>query len=460
MDKQVAMSELGHQSFKVYFEPLDAQDNAIHWITNRTDTIFSTLNARPVARPEGMFACRIKGEVAGRKPCVRLLLADPFADLRIISPLSIPVEDNKFDYTYYTHQPEVKILIKWEEYIENCWLEVPVFIEPGENEVIIEEDSVLLKIKQGTSANVEWAELQGKKEQAREAAGINPLIKELESFPDSALYTSQASRLYERLNKLFENEEFTEEMAAERNAILEQINALEKSKSLYAPKYYDLMDELNRREAIVNRDFIQEIAKEPSFANLYALHKSIQMNIQRENDDFLKEYAVYHKHFASKWGRHPIGQHLENLVQSRLQMKAGEPYKSYYAEDFAGRRVSISEQIKGKWALIDLWASWCGPCRTKGRQMIPIYEHYKDLGFTIVGIARERKLSDAQEALKIEKYPWLQLVELNDKNQIWLKHGIENGGGATFLIDDRGIIFAIDPTVEEIRQILEKHLKK
>ena len=460
MDKQVSMPESGCRNFKIYFEPLDTQDKAIHWIENGKDTIFSTLNVRPVALQRDTYSCRIKGEVKGEKPCVRLLLADPFEDMRITPPLSIPVKDNKFDYTYYTNQPEVKNLIQWEEYCNGSWHEHPVFMEAGENEVIIEEDSWLMQIKRGTPANVEWTELQNKKEQEREAAGINTLINESESFPDSALYTPEASLLYERLNELYENEVLTEEMAVERNAIYEQINTLGKSKSLYSERYYDLIDEINSRGEIINQRVIQDIAKQPSLANLYTLHKSIQMHIQQQNDEYLKEYKIYRKNFANKWGKHPIGQQLESIVQSQLQIKVGQPYKNYYAEDFTGKRVSIGEQIKGKWALIDLWASWCGPCRTKGRQMIPVYEQYKDLGFTIVGIARERKLSDVQEALKKEKYPWMQLVEINDKNQIWLKHGTEYAGGSTFLINDKGIIVAIDPTADEVLKILEKQLKK
>ena len=460
MDKQVFMPESGCRSFKIYFEPLDIQDKAIHWIENGKDTVFSTLNIRPVARPKGMFSCRIKGEVAGNKPCVRLLLADPFEDMRIISPLSIPVKDNKFDYTYYTNQPEVKKLIQWEEYSNGRWYNHPVFMEAGENEVIIEEKSRFLKIKQGTPANVDWVELENKRQQEREAAGINQLNKELASIPESERFSSEGKKLYERVMVLNKNKDFTDEIAAEQKAIFEKISTLEKSKSLYSKKYYDLMDEINSRGKKVNQRFFQYIAQQPSLPNLYALYESIQMHIQQQNDEYLKEYEIYRKNFAKKWGKSSIGQHLESMVKAQLQMKVGQPYKNYNAEDFTGKRVSISEQIKGKWALIDLWASWCGPCRAKGRQMIPVYEQYKGSGFTIVGIARETKISDVQQALKKEKYPWMQLVEINDKNKIWLKHGIENAGGATFLIDDKGIIVAINPKADEVKKILEKQLKK
>ena len=113
-------------------------------------------------------------------------------------------------------------------------------------------------------------------------------------------------------------------------------------------------------------------------------------------------------------------------------MKVGSKYPDYVLEDLNGLRVSIGKIIKGKWALIDLWASWCGSCRSFSRILIPLYHKYKDRGFIIVGIAREKSVNDVLCALALEKYPWMQFVELEDKNSIWLKHGIENAGVVFF----------------------------
>jgi len=91
--------------------------------------------------------------------------------------------------------------------------------------------------------------------------------------------------------------------------------------------------------------------------------------------------------------------------------------------------------------------------------MIPVYEAYKDKGFTIVGIARESNLTDGVNAAKKDKYPWLNLIELKDKGKIWEKYGVDNSAGASFLVDKNGIILAIDPTDKEVTAILEKLLK-
>ena len=89
--------------------------------------------------------------------------------------------------------------------------------------------------------------------------------------------------------------------------------------------------------------------------------------------------------------------------------------------------------------------------------MIPVYEEFRDKGFVVIGVARERDSSAAAEAaVKLDKYQWENLVELNDAEQIWVKYGIGNAAGSDFLIDENGIIVAINPTIDEIRDFLKQ----
>jgi thiol-disulfide isomerase/thioredoxin len=126
------------------------------------------------------------------------------------------------------------------------------------------------------------------------------------------------------------------------------------------------------------------------------------------------------------------------------------------AEDADGKEVNLSELIKGKVALVHLWASWCGPCRRHGMEMIPLYEAYKDKGFTVVGIAREQKKESMLNARNRDNYPWTDLLEMNDKNGIWTKFGIGNAGGGEFLVDAEGNFLAVKTSPEEVREILHR----
>ena len=90
--------------------------------------------------------------------------------------------------------------------------------------------------------------------------------------------------------------------------------------------------------------------------------------------------------------------------------------------------------------------------------MIPLYESYKDKGFTIVGIAREKKREHMEHALAKDGYPWLNLLEINDANRIWEKYGVGNAGGIMVLVDRDGTILAVHPTSEDVERILKERL--
>ena len=147
------------------------------------------------------------------------------------------------------------------------------------------------------------------------------------------------------------------------------------------------------------------------------------------------------------------------LVDGFHNIRPGGHYVDFEAPDLEGCKVKLSDVIKGKVAIIDLWASWCMPCRAKAKAMLPLYEKYKDRGFEIVGVAREFKNTDRmKQAIKQDGYPWLQLVELDDGYQIWTRYMLGNAGGGVFVVDRDGKILAVNPKPEEVQKILEQKL--
>lgn len=175
-----------------------------------------------------------------------------------------------------------------------------------------------------------------------------------------------------------------------------------------------------------------------------------------ELDDRLT--AAYDR-LAALFPNHPYTQLGRTLIDGFNMVKPGGRYVEFEAPDLNGNMVNITDQIRGKVALIDLWASWCAPCRKKAKTMIPLYEEYRDRGFVVVGVAREFKNTDnLLTAIEKDGYPWLQLVEMDDSRQIWTRYMLGNAGGGVFLIDRDGTILAVNPTAEQVREVLQERL--
>ena len=181
---------------------------------------------------------------------------------------------------------------------------------------------------------------------------------------------------------------------------------------------------------------------------------------ERFSDDSVavREVAsIYDDVYAGKFPGFHLSEYMK-LWRASQSVKVGGHYIDFTAPDLAGNDHTLSEKIEGKVALIDFWASWCGPCRRLSKSMIPVYEKYKDRGFTIVGVARERDAEAMRKAIGRDKYPWLNLIELNDRIKLWNNYGMR-GGGNKFLVDRDGTILAIDPKPEKLEAILKEKLK-
>ena len=207
----------------------------------------------------------------------------------------------------------------------------------------------------------------------------------------------------------------------------------------------------------------EEGCKHPLLWKLYDVLDAIQ--VLKHSDayaDFDKSQyeqclTIYHDTLINYYPGHPVHEQIA-YTEATYRLQPGKPYIDYNVRNTDGKLVPISTLIQGKVALIDLWASWCGPCRQHSIAMIPIYKRYKDKGFTVVAIAREKKAEAMQKAMEHDGYPWSSLLELNDENQVWRKNGADNAGGAMFLIDRDGTILSTSTDAEELEPIIKKAL--
>ena len=148
---------------------------------------------------------------------------------------------------------------------------------------------------------------------------------------------------------------------------------------------------------------------------------------------------------------------LKNRAQS-LKLQPGQPVPSISYPDPMGKLQGL-EQYKGKYVLIDFWASWCGPCRQAIPKVQALYDTYKSKGFDVVSVSIDTDKKAWQKAMDDEKMPWLQLLSDNkDKTMEQFQFG---GIPTLYLVDPQGKIVTkytgYSPSAEaEIKAILEK----
>ncbi len=197
----------------------------------------------------------------------------------------------------------------------------------------------------------------------------------------------------------------------------------------------------------------KEAKKIQNLAGLFALTKSAW-----SCKDISNHLKVYREVFRGMYPDHPYSKMFEELDQTYGPIP-GNPYCDFTAPDFKGQEHRLSDLINGRPALIDLWGSSCGPCRANSKKMIPVYNEFASKGFTVVGVAREYGGPEfGIRAIEKDGYPWVNLLELDDKGGIWGLYRIQSSMGGTFLVGADGKIVAVKPTPEEVRAYLLKVL--
>lgn len=218
--------------------------------------------------------------------------------------------------------------------------------------------------------------------------------------------------------------------------------------------------EVSRRYDVLGKRLGEEklrfIAADRTVCGLYLIVERLWYPQYTDQAEYLK---LYEAHYKGSFDGHTYVSQIESAipVYRGEGIAVGHRYPDVTASDSDGNAVALSSLISGKVALIDLWASWCGPCRRNSKALIPVYEKFHPKGFEIVGIARELDNDKAmRRAMATDGYPWTSLVEINDANNIWMRFGTPNAPGRTVLVDRDGAVLAIDPAVEEIERILDK----
>ena len=148
---------------------------------------------------------------------------------------------------------------------------------------------------------------------------------------------------------------------------------------------------------------------------------------------------------------------IGNIARIRGVM-VGSEAPEIALNDTTGKAVPLSS-LRGKYVLIDFWASWCGPCRNENPNVVRMYNKFKDKGFAIYSVSLDQSKANWVKAINNDHLTWTHVSDL----KYWQSTAAQQYGvqaiPQTFLIDKEGKIIAKNLRGDALEQKLEEVLK-
>jgi peroxiredoxin len=209
----------------------------------------------------------------------------------------------------------------------------------------------------------------------------------------------------------------------------------------------DSIDKL-MKEAVF-RSFVNENPKSP--VALYAVKQYAGYDIDADKVEPLFE-ALPDR--TRNW---PSALAFREQLETAKKTGIGKFAMDFTQNDTLGMPVSLS-QFRGKYVLVDFWASWCGPCRVENPNVVKVFNQYKDKGFTVLGVSLDRPNAKDKwlKAIHDDGLAWTQVSDLKFwDNEVARLYGIR-AIPQNFLIDPQGKIIAKNLRGLELEQYLAK----
>jgi peroxiredoxin len=136
------------------------------------------------------------------------------------------------------------------------------------------------------------------------------------------------------------------------------------------------------------------------------------------------------------------GQHLGKYLAIMKRREVGAKIMDFTQNDLKGQPVRFADYRKGRYVLLDFWASWCGPCRAENPNVLKAYNRFKSKNFVVLGVSLDEDSAKWRQAVVKDGMPWTQVSDLKGwKNEVSQQYGIQ-GIPANFLVDTSGTIIA------------------
>jgi len=132
-------------------------------------------------------------------------------------------------------------------------------------------------------------------------------------------------------------------------------------------------------------------------------------------ESYLKEFEVFYvdldkKHFE-RFGKEPSFARIHKFVKAQSSTAIGTEMENFTLNNPDGKPISLKD-FRGKYVLVDFWASWCRPCRMENPNVLKAYAKYHSKGFEVLGVSLDNDKAKWVAAIKSDGLDWAQVCEM------------------------------------------------
>jgi peroxiredoxin len=153
-----------------------------------------------------------------------------------------------------------------------------------------------------------------------------------------------------------------------------------------------------------------------------------------------------------------VAQYKQLIAQNKSLPKIGGIAPDITMADTSGKAFSLS-MLRGKYVLVDFWASWCGPCREENPNVVNAYQEFKNKNFTVLGVSLDKQKAEWTKAVEDDHLTWYHISDLKYWNSAAVApYGIE-GIPYNVLLDPQGKIIAMNLRGNDLKIKLSELIK-